>query len=163
MSRVKVLQDDVKQNCLSLVKGYARRREEYKQRRMELMSVSPDNHVTVYRDKKDPFNVDKQIGAIIPSTHNASRTTEDIAARIAGLEDLPETKRMRAVEYAAKRIGQDLNEKDRKQLVDAIFRSCIDGRKYPFERLAINGMERSCFYARRMKFLVDIAKFMEMI
>lgn len=163
MSRVKVLPDDVKQNCLSLVRGYARRREEYHCRRMELINNTPSNQVTVHRDKKDPYDTDKQVGAIIPGAHNASRTTEDITLRLMGLEKLPDTKRMRAVEHAEKRIGQDLSERDRKILVDAIFKSCIHGRKYPFERLGVEGMERSCFYDRRLKFLIDIAKYMDMI
>lgn len=155
--------DDVKQNCISLVKGYARRREEYRNRRMELMNKSPDNHITVYRDPKDPYNTTRHIGAIIPSGHNASRTTEDIAQRVMALENLLETKRMRAVEYACDRVGQDLSPDDRKRLQGAIFKSCIDGRKYPFERLCIDTMERSCFYDRRRKFLYDIAKYMDMI
>ena len=163
MSRVKSMPDDVKQNCLSLVKGYARRREEYRQRRLELISKSPNNHVTIYTDPEDPYNTEKHIGAIIPSGHNASRTTEDITQSILALENLPETRRMRAVEYAAERIGQDLQAKDKELLRLAIFKSCIDGRKYPFERLCVDTMERSCFYDRRRKFLLDIAKYMEMI
>ena len=163
MSRVKVLPDDVKQNCLSLVKGYSRRKEEYHLRRMEIISRTSSNQVTISRDKEDPFDVDKQEGAIIPGAHNASRTTEDITLRLIGLEKLPETRRMRAVEYAGERIGLDLSEQDRKTLVNAIFKSCINGRKYPFERLGVVGMERSCFYDRRLKFLMDIAKYMEMI
>ena len=47
--------------------------------------------------------------------------------------------------------------------MQAIFQSCADGRKHPFERLGVAGMERSCFYERRMKFLVDIAKYMELV
>lgn len=163
MSKQKVLPDDVKLNCLSLVKGYTRRKKEYNQRRMELMNKAPDNQVTVYRDRKDPYDVSKHIGAIIPGSHNASRTTEDITERIIGLEKLLDTKRMRAVEHAAQSVGQDLAEHDRKVLVNAIFKNCINGRKYPFERLGIEGMERTCFYDRRMKFLIDIAKYMDMI
>lgn len=162
MSRAKVLPDDVRQNCLSLVKGYDRRREEYRQRREEALNSAPDNVYTI-RDRDNPLDESKHIGVLIPSAHHASRTTEDIAARIQGLEDLPETRRMRSVEYAAKRVGLDLPEDQRKILLRAIFTSCIQGRKYPFERLQVEGMERSCFYERRMRFLVDIAKYMGMV
>lgn len=162
MSRSKILPDDVKQNCISLVKGYARRREAYNLRRAELMHNTPNNIVII----KDPKHTDDERegeGVYIPGSRFASRTTEDIAERILGLENQLETQRMRAVEYAAENIGLDLTERDRKILVSAIFKSCIQGRKYPFERLGVEGMERSCFYDRRLKFLADIARYMKMI
>lgn len=162
MSRTRKLEDDVKLNCLSLVRGYDRRRREYRLRREELMNSTPNNVVTI-KDREHPEDERKHEGVLIPSAHHASRTTEDIAERIQGLEKLPDTKRMRAVEYAEKRVGLDLPEDQRKILVKAIFTSCIHGRRYPFERLGVEGMERSCFYDRRVKFLMDIAKYMDMI
>ena len=162
MSRTKILPDDVKQNCISLVKGYARRREAYNLRREELLNNTPDNIVTI-KDPDRPNDESKHEGVYIPGSRLASRTTEDITERILGLENLPETQRMRAVEHAAKNVGTDLTAKDRKILVNAIFKSCIEGRRYPFERLGIEGMERSCFYDRRRKFLIDIAKYMNLI
>lgn len=74
-----------------------------------------------------------------------------------------EQRRLQAVELAAQNIGQDLAEHDRQALARAIFLSCIDGRKYPFERLGVTGMERSCFYDRRAKFLEEIARHLEYI
>lgn len=162
MSRTKKLPDDVKQNCICLVKGYTRRKAEYKNRRDSLMSVSADNVITI-KDPDNPEDESKHVGVLLPGAHHASRTTEDIAERILGLEKLPETKRMRAVEHAMERVGLDLREEQRTALRNAIFISCTQGRRYPFERLMISGMERSCFYERRMKFLVDIAKFMDMV
>ena len=162
MARVKQLPDDVKQTCLSLVRGYARRKREYAQKRQECMSRSSDHVITV-RDREDPDNEDKAFGVMLPGSHNASRTTERIAERILALENHPDTFRMRAVEYAQSRIGLDLPEEQRQLLSKAIFTSCINGREYPFERLYVEGMERSCFYDRRMRFLMDIAKFMDMI
>ena len=162
MSRVKVLPDDVKQNCLSLVKGYARRKEAYRLAREEVLSNTPNNVYTI-KDKENPDDERKHIGVMIPGAHHASRTTEDVTLRLEGLEDQIETRRMRAVEFAAGRIGRDLPDDQRKKLVNAIFNSCIHGRKYPFERLLVEGMERSCFYDRRMKFLEDIAKYMGLI
>ena len=162
MSRPKQLPDDVRKMCIQIVCGYQRRRLEYLLRRSELMANTPDNIVTI-RDKEDPDNEDLHEGVYIPSGHNASRTTENIAEQILGLENLLETQRMRAVEYAADNVGLDLAEKDRQILINAMFKSCIQGRKYPFERLGVEGMERSCFYERRLKFLADIAKYMKMI
>lgn len=74
-----------------------------------------------------------------------------------------ELRRVQAVEQAAQNIGQDLADYDRQALVRAVFLSCIDGRKWPFERLGVTGMERSCFYDRRAKFLEDIARHLEYI
>jgi hypothetical protein len=162
MARVKQLPDDVKQNCLSLVRGYARRKREYNQKRQELMSRSNDKVVTI-RDREDPENDRKSVGVMLPGAHKVSRTTENIAERMLALEDHPDTIRMRAVEYAESRIGADLSEGQRKLLQKAILSSCIQGKKCPFERLHVEGMERSCFYDRRMRFLVDIAIFMDMI
>lgn len=162
MSRQKKLSDDVKKECLALVKGYSRRKREYNLRRTELMNITPNNIVTI-KDWNDPDNEKKHEGVVLPGNHYASRTTEDIADRIQSLELLPDTQRMRAVEHAADRIGLDLSEKDRQILVKAVFKSCIEGRKYPFERLGVEGMERSCFYERRTKFLVNIAKYMGLI
>ena len=74
-----------------------------------------------------------------------------------------ELHRVEAVEYAIGNVGQDLTERDRQILLRAILRSCTEGRKYPFEKLGVDMMERTCFYDRRTKFLTDIAKYMEMV
>ncbi len=160
MSRKRVLPNDVRKFCLALVQGYSRRRKEYNQQWAELTSITPCNIVKI----RDPKKIDDERnweGVSLPSAHNASRTTEDIAAKTLALENLPETQYMRAVEYAAGRIGLDLTKKDREVLVNAVFKSCLQGRKYPFERLGVEGMERSCFYDRRTKFLLDIAKYLK--
>ena len=160
MSRRKLLEDDVREFCLSIVKGYPRRRKEYNLKREELISITPCNVVKIRGAGDDERNWE---GSIVPGSHNASRTTEDVTERILALEKLPETQYMRAVEYAAKNVGLDLTAKDRKVLVNAIFKSCQQGRKYPFERLGVEGMERSCFYDRRTKFLADIARYLGIV
>lgn len=162
MSRVKKLPDDVKQNCISLVRGYSRRKETYLLRRDGLMSNTSSSIITI-KDPDDPEDESKHIGVLLPGSHHASRTTEDITEHIQGLEKLLETRRMRAVEYAMKHVGLDLPDDQRESLRRAIYTSCIQGRKYPFERLMVSGMERSCFYDRRGKFLIDIAKYMDLI
>lgn len=74
-----------------------------------------------------------------------------------------ELQRVRAVEYAAGNVGRDLSENDRQTLLQAIFKNCTDGRKFPFEKLGVDMMERTCFYDRRTKFLMDIAKYMDLL
>lgn len=74
-----------------------------------------------------------------------------------------ELHRIRAVEYAVENIGKDLDDGDRQLLIKGILQNCVAGRKYPFEKLGIDIMERTCFYDRRTAFLADIAKFMGLI
>ena len=107
MSRPKMLPDDIKKSCLSLVQGYERRR----------------------RSASSPL----------------------------------ELQRVRAVAYAAGNVGKDLDEEDRQKLLRAILKSCTDGRHFPFEKLDVDMMERTCFYKHRLIFLADIAKYMEML
>ena len=80
-----------------------------------------------------------------------------------GLEELPETKRMRAVEEAKRAIGLDLPEVMRAKLVDAIMLNCKSGRRYPYEYLDVEGIGRTDFYQRRTRFLMDIAKYLGLI
>lgn len=74
-----------------------------------------------------------------------------------------ELQRVRAVEYAAGNVGPDFSEQDRRKLTDAIIKNCISGRKYPFERLGVDMVERTYFYNHRMKFLADIAEYMDLL
>lgn len=71
--------------------------------------------------------------------------------------------RVRAVEYASDNVGRDLAEGDQRILLQAFMKSCTEGRKFPFEKLGVDIMERTCFYDRRTKFLEDIAKYMKLI
>lgn len=145
MSRTKALPDDVRQTCIQLVRGYDRRVREYYDRRREIIEGTPSH----------------EDGA--PQSHNASRAGENKAMQLLGLEELPETKRMRAVEQAKLQIGLDLPETLRGKLVDAIILNCKSGRRYPYEHLDIDGVARTDFYVRRTRFLVDIAKHLSLV
>ncbi|MBR4291692.1 MAG: hypothetical protein IKT52_13810 [Oscillospiraceae bacterium] len=162
MSRPKQFPDDVRKVCIQIVCGYHRRRQEYLLRRSELISNRSDNIITI-RDKEDPDNEELHEGVYISGSHTASRTTENIAEQVLGLEDLPETKRMRAVEYATKRVRRDLSELMRKKLVDAIYLNCKSGKKYPYKVLDVEGFSERGFYRERDKFLLDIAIFLELV
>lgn len=145
MSRMKALPDDVRQTCIQLVRGYDRRVREYYDRRREIIEGTPN----------------REEG--LPTSHNASRAGENKAMQLLGLEELPETKRMRAVEQAKLQIGLDLPEVLRGKLVDAIILNCKSGRRYPYEYLDIDGVARTDFYVRRTSFLVDIAKHLSLV
>ena len=162
MSRPKKLPDDVRQTCIQLVRGYDRRVREYYDRRREIIEGSPCRYETI-RDKDAPEDWQKSTRFYPPSAHSASRTGEDKAIQLQGLEDLLETKRMRAVEQAKVQIGLDLPEDMRRKLVNAMILNCKAGRRYPFDCFDLQGIGRSDFYERRMEFLIEIAKIMDLV
>jgi len=105
------------------------------------------------RRKKMPDDVKKSCLALVQGYERRHREADNALER----------QRVQAVEYAAGNVGRDLSERDREILLQAIFKSCTDGRKFPFEKLGVDMMERTCFYDRRTKFLMDIAKYMELL
>ena len=157
MSRPKLIHDDVRQTCIQIVRGYDRRVREYYDRRREIIDGTPARH-EVIKDKEAPEDWQKNSYFYPPSSHNASRTGEDKTMELMGLEELPETKRMRAVEEARASIGLDLPEGMRNKLVDAIMLNCKSGKKYRYEILDVEGIGRTDFYTRRTMFLIDIAQ-----
>ncbi len=162
MSKPKLLPDDVRQTCIQLVRGYDRRVRNYYDRRREIIEGTPCQY-EVIKDKSDPKDWEKSTRFFPPSSHSASRTGEDKVMQLQGLEELLETKRMRAVKQAKLQIGLDLPEEMRQKLVDAIILNCKAGRRYPYEYLDVEGIGRTDFYDRRTSFLVDIAEYLEMI
>ena len=162
MARTKLLPDDVRQTCIQLVRGYDRRVREFYDRRREIIDGSP-SRFEVINDKDAPEDWQKNSYFYPPSSHNASRTGEDKTLQLMGLEELAETKRMRAVEEAKRGIGLDLPEVMRAKLVDAIVLNCKSGRRYPYEYLDVEGIGRTDFYIRRTRFLMDIAKHLDLI
>lgn len=137
MSRKKTMPEDVKAACIAMVKGYVRRTETYMEERSALMRTA------------DKSLTNGQAG--------------DLARKLRALEDVPETRRMRAVENALESIGSDLPRDQQERLREAIYTSCVAGREHPFERLGVDGMERTCFYQRRNRFLEEIAIRLEML
>ena len=162
MSRPKALPDDVRQMCIQLVRGYDRRVQNYHNQRQEIISGS-SCRFQVIKDKDDPTDWKKITYVYPPSAHNASRTAEDITQRLLGLEELPETKRMRAVEYAKMKIGLDLPNELRRKLAEAIWLNCKSGRRYPYTCFYLAGIEKTNFYDRRTEFLRCIAENLGMV
>lgn len=162
MSKPKLIPDDVRQTCIQIVRGYDRRVREYYNRRREIIEGTTARY-EVIRDKDHPEDWKKSTYYFPPSSHTASRTGEDKAMQLIGLEEHPDTKRMRAVEEARANIGLDLPEAMRNKLIDAIMLNCKSGKKYRYEILDVEGIGRTDFYARRTRFLMDIAKRLELL
>lgn len=162
LSRPKLIPDDVRQTCIQIVRGYDRRKREYYDRRRDIIEGSTARF-EVIKDKEDPDNWEKTSYFYPPSSHSVSKTGEDKAMQLLALEELPETKRMRAVEEARATIGLDLPEGMRNKLVDAIILNCKSGKKYRYEILDVEGIGRTDFYTRRTRFLIDIAKRLELM
>lgn len=162
MSRKAVLPDDVRKMCIQIVRGYDRRVRNYNNRRQEIINGTPCHH-EIIKDPNDPDDLEKTSWVYQPVSHNASRTTEGIASRILGLEEQPETKRMRAVERAKLQIGIDLPEELRKKLTEAVILNCKSGRRYPYTCFYLPGIEKTNFYDRRSDFLYSIAEYLEMV
>lgn len=153
MARMKLMPDDIRRECLSIVAGYNRRVRNYYQARREIIDQTSQRFVEVGDER-----------VFLPSSHDASRTAENIAIALEALEHKYETKKMRAVEYAKKRIGSDLPECDLKQrLIDAIMLNCRSGRKFPYACFDLTGIEKTNFYDRRGDFLMDIARYLDML
>lgn len=140
----------VKQQILWMVRDYDRMRREYKRMRRDILDAGGEHYTTYVVNGEERR-------AYISGGHNASRSTEDRQMQLETLEQTPMVKQMRAIEHASARIGKDLPELLRDQLREAILLNCQSGRKYPFERLYVVGMERSWFYHIRDQFFMDIA------
>lgn len=162
MSRTKLLPDDVRQTCIQIVRGYDRRVREFYNRRRDIIEGVP-TRFEVIKDKENPEDWQKSAHFYPPSSHSPSKVAEDKAMQLLGLEELADTKRMRAVEAAKESIGLDLPEPMRRKLVDAVMLNCKSGKKYRYEILDLEGIGRTDFYNRRTMFLYDIAKRLELL
>jgi len=141
---------DVRQQVLWIVRGYERQKREYLRSRMEILSTGGDRSATYTVNGEERREY-------LPSAHNASRTTENVATRLAMLEQTAVFRQIRAVDHARARIGSDLPAELADKLREAIWLNCLDGNKYPFARLWVVGMSERTFYRRRNEFLRQIA------
>lgn len=141
---------DLQQQCLWIVRGYDRCRREYRARRQEILDATPA-HFQTYKVNGEERR------AFLPGGHQASRTTEDRELQLEGLERTLAYRQMSAVEHARARIGAGLPAGIADKLRAAIVRNCMDGRRWPYERLDVEGVSRSGFYRYREAFFWDIA------
>lgn len=148
---------DVKQECLWIVRGYERRVAMYRQMRQDVLDSSGEKYVTYEVDNEERR-------AYLPRTHAAGRTVEQKEVQLSAIEELPEIRKMRAVEYARANIGGDIQSENlRARLQQAMLFNCQNRDKYPFHRLSLPELSQRDFYRRKDRFLADIADFLHMI
>lgn len=142
MSKKATLPYDVRLECIAYVRGYPRRVRAYREARAEILGGT---HSATEG---------------MPRGQGAGRPAESKAEQLAAIENWPETKKMRAVEYAIDRCGLDLeSESVRKQLTQGIMRNCQGKHKYARNRIVIPGISEATFSRRKERFLHDIAKY----
>ena len=144
----------VKQNCLAIVRGYDQSRKEYLRMRSEILNEGHSGSGTTYIDAV----TGETMATLIPSQHNASRTTEIKAMKLEALTQTVAYKQIKAVEHAKAKIGEGLPELIQDLLQEGIMRNCMNGRRYNFERLYVIGISRSEFYRYRDQFFKSIAE-----
>ena len=138
---------EIKQEAIWIVRGYDMRKRNYERMKSDILT-----------------HMSAGAGDGVPHGTGVSDQTANKAEQIERLERYPEVKKMRAVEYAERQIGQDvINEEVRDRLRKAIVQNCKSGRRYPFEHLNLIEFSRRDFYRRKEKFLIDIASFLEMV
>jgi len=148
---------DVKQEVLWIVRGYDRRVKLFKELRSDILNGGGENYVT-YKVKNEERR------AYLPGGGSDGRGVERKEEQLAGLEQLPEVRKMRAVEYALGRVGLDItNSELRQKLRDGIMLNCKNRYGSPFEQLGLVGISQKSFYRRRDVFLLDIAKFLQIL
>lgn len=142
MNKSQKLPYDVRLECIAYVRGYPRRVQAYNDARNEILSGS------------------KSATDGMPHSPGIGRPAESKAEQLAAIENWPETKKMRAVEYAIDRCGRDLeSESVRNQLTQGIMRNCQGKHKYARNRIVIPGISEATFSRRKERFLHDIAKY----
>lgn len=142
MSRKQTLPYDVRLESIAYVRGYPRRVQAYNDARSEILSGG--NSATEG----------------MPRSPGIGRPAESKAEQLAAIENWPETKKMRAVEYAIDRCGLDLeSESIRKQLTQGIMRNCQGKHKYSRNKIVVPGISEATFRRRKERFLFDIATY----
>ncbi len=146
----------IKQQCLCYVRDYDRARREYLRLRREILDASNAHYVSYTAENPDGKPEDRRV--YLPGSHGTGRPVENKQAELEKLENCPTVRQIRAVEHARAAIGNGLPDALADMIRDGIMLNCINGRKYPFERLYIVGICRSDFYRKRDQFFSDIAE-----
>jgi len=140
MSKKATLPYDVRLECIAYVRGYPRRVRAYREARAEILGGT------------------HSAAEGMPRGQGIGRSAESKAEQLAAIENWPETKKMRAVEYAIDRCGLDLeSESVRKQLTQGIMRNCQGKHKYSRNKIIVPGISERTFSRRKEQFLHDIA------
>lgn len=139
------LPDDLKQRCLSFVKGYKRLIKQYTQKRNEILYSS-----------KAPADG-------MPRSGRTGDETFEKTRRLEQLDSLFDAAVIKAVDKAKQCIGLDIQSAaERRRIAEAVWDSCTDGRNFIFEYRALC-VGKTNFYDRRREFLYNIAKNMQFL
>lgn len=146
MSNKYSLPYDIRMECIAYVRGYPRRARAYNTAREEVLESSA-------------FAMSG-----MPHGHGNSRIAERKAERLAIIESWPETKKMRAVEYAMDNVGRDIaNENVRRKLVWVIMRNCENRDRYPLRIMDGCGFSERTMKRRKAAFLWHVADYLGLI
>lgn len=91
------------------------------------------------------------------------RSAEDKASRLESLERTLAYRQMIVVEHALTRVSAGLPRAMAKQLRHALMLNSCNGRRWPYERLALDGISRMGFYRYRNRFLYIIAEELDLL
>jgi hypothetical protein len=151
------LPHDVKTQCLAIVQGYDRRYKWYLDERWKILNSSPSGYTTY---------IDNGIECRQYSPHVSGHITDEPYDKTIQLDRLEKHINVlynHAVDEAKLCIGLDLPEGMRQKLTKAIMINCSYPRRYPYERLDVDDMERSTFYNHRTTFLYNIANSLQFV
>lgn len=146
MSQTKYpMPDDLKQRCLSLVKGYKRLLKQYTQKRNEILLSS-----------KPPADGMPRSGKIGDEAFEKTQ-------KLAKLDSLFDAAVIRAIDKAKECIGLDIaSTEERRRVAEAVWDSCVDRNNFTFEYRALC-VGKTNFYERRRRFLYNIAQNMQFL
>jgi hypothetical protein len=146
MSNKYSLPYDIRMECIAYVRGYPRRVRAYNAAREEVLEASS-------------FAMSG-----MPHSPGNSRIAERKAERLATIENWPETKKMRAVEYAMDNVGRDIaNENVRRKLVWVIMRNCENRDRYPLRIMDGCGFSERTMKRRKAAFLWHVADYLGLV
>lgn len=134
------LPKDLYQQCLWIMRGYDRNKQSYLEARRGILDEGKAPNETGVR-----------------STPTNNRLVEDIAARLAMLDQIPSYRQMHSVDLALDSAVEPFPPSMQQKLRKALFLSCQDGYKYTWEHLDAPGVSRSSFYRLRQRVLYEIA------
>ena len=137
------LPKDVTSLCEQIVKGYERRKKDYKNKCIDI----------IYSHGSGVVEATAKQGTSDPCTAKTERLEQ--------LEGSLDVKLMRAVEASLSMTGTDVGGDSCTRLHNAILLNCENGREFPYEVLNIDEFSRSDFYRRKRRFLKGIAEQLE--
>jgi hypothetical protein len=161
----------IKQECLWIVRGYSYRVKQYYSQRQDIIEAGGANYTTythIGKVKKpktgEIVEHREQRREYAPHSMNVGRPTEGKQEQLEAIEHYPETRKMRAVDNAKLMSCRDIESNEiRQRMVQGLMLNIENGRTYPFEYLNLPEFSRRDFYYRREDFLVEIAKYLNMV